>query len=39
MDASALQNAFEARSARMAVRCAVEIAEAVDPETGMCYYI
>ena len=36
MEASVLQNAFEARSARMAVRCASEIADAVDPEIGTC---
>ena len=36
METLVLRNAFEARSARMANRCAAEIAEAVDQETGTC---
>ena len=36
METSILRNAFEARSARMANRCAAEIAEMVNQETGTC---
>lgn len=34
MEPIAIQHAFEARSARLAVNCATQIADAVSPETG-----